>query len=51
MGKYISRSVRHLLDSAEEVKEEIYEALERGRPEGSKGDLQKDSESDGKGEQ
>ncbi len=30
MGKYINRSVSHLLDSAEEVKEEIYEALEKG---------------------
>ena len=30
MGKYIDRSVSHLLDSAGEVKEEIYEALEKG---------------------
>ena len=30
MGKYIDRSVSHLLDSAAEVKEEIYEALEKG---------------------
>lgn len=34
MGKYIQKSVAHLLDSAEEVKSEIYEAIrqkERGR--------------------
>lgn len=34
MGKYIQKSVVHLLDSAEEVKREIYEAIhqkERGR--------------------
>lgn len=31
MGKYIDRSVSHLLDSAAEVKEEIYEALEKGK--------------------
>ncbi len=30
MGKYIDRSVSHLLDSAGEVKEEIYEAVGRG---------------------
>lgn len=30
MGKYIDRSVSHLLDSAAEVKEEIFEALEKG---------------------
>lgn len=30
MGKYIQRSVSHLLDSAEEVKEEIYKAIEKG---------------------
>ena len=30
MGKYIQRSVSHLLDSAEEVKEEIYEAIGKG---------------------